>query len=110
MWAVYDYFHDDTKIICEYQPLTRATSVMWGSDLFLLYEDIKDWNPNSGSVASWKPPGKEMHLLGNMLRGHTIFPPEDLLDAVTQDQDSNNAVEEDDGNQHAAESAGGSAA
>ena len=110
IWALYDYHHDSDKPICEYKPMTRAKSVMWGSDLILLYEDIKDWDPNSGSVTPWKPPGQEMYGLGNMVRGHTVFPPEDLLDAVTQDQDDNNTVEEREGNEHVAEIEGGSAA
>ena len=108
MWAVYDYFHDSNKIICEYAPMTRARSVMWGSDLILLYEDIKDWHPHDGSVTPWKSPGKEMYALGNMLRGHTVFPPEELLEAVTQDQESNDAVEEAGDSKYTAEIAEGS--
>ena len=110
MWALYDYYHDQDKPICEYAPMTRAESVMWGSDLILLYEDIKDWHPDNGSVTPWMSPGKEMYALGNMVRAHTVFPPEDLLDAVTQDEDSNNAVEEGDEDEYAAEVAEGNAA
>ena len=83
---------------------------MWGSDLILLYEDIRDWDSDRGSVTPWEPPGKEMYALGNMLRGHTVFPPEDLLDAVTQDQDSDNAAEGGEDDEHATEIVGGSAA
>ena len=96
MWALYDYYHDQDKPICEYMPMTRAESVMWGSDLILLFEDIKDWHPDSGSVTPWVSPGKEMYALGNMVRAYTVLPPEEFLDAVTQDQDSDNAVEEGD--------------
>ena len=110
MWAVYDYYHDSDKPICEYKPMTRANSVMWGSDLILLYEDIKDWDSDSGSVTPWKSRGKEMYALGNMVRGHTVFPPEDLLDAVTQDQEGSDAVEEGDDNEHAVEIGGEKAA
>ena len=110
MWAVYDYHHDSDKPICEYKPMTRAKSVMSGGDLILLYEDIKDWDSDSGSVTPWKSPGKETYALGNMLRGHTVFPPEDLLDAVTQDQESDDAVAEGDNDERTVETAGGSAA
>ena len=110
MWAVYDYYYDHRKLICEYKPITRAQSVMWGSDLILLYEDINDWHPDGVSVTPWKLPEKEMYALGNMTRGHTVFPPEDLMDAVMQYEDNDDAAEEGDDNEHATEIAGGSAA
>ena len=110
MWAVYDYYHDDYKPICKYMPMTRVPSIMWDSDLILLYEDIKDWHPDSGSVTPWISPGKEMYMLGNMVRSHIVFPPEDLIDAVMQYEDSDKTVEEGDDNAHAAETAGGKSA
>lgn len=109
MWAVYDYYYDSHKPISEYKPMTRAESVMWGSDLILLYEDINDWYPGGVSVTPWRLPEKEMYALGNMVRGHTVFPPEDLMDAVMQYEDSDNAIEEG-GSEHTAKIAGGSAA
>ncbi|KAL8919374.1 MAG: hypothetical protein Q9208_006827 [Pyrenodesmia sp. 3 TL-2023] len=95
IWLMYDYVVDcdielqntiavyDDSIIGEANPeLTKAESLLRGSDIMLLYRDITDWVPNASTYGTADV--TEKCLLGPSTRAFSCAPPKCLFDNIGQ--------------------------
>ncbi|KAL8901820.1 MAG: hypothetical protein Q9207_005012 [Kuettlingeria erythrocarpa] len=93
IWLMYDYVdcdleiqnttavYDDSIIGEAASELTKAESLLGGSDIMLLYRDITDWVPNATTYGTVDV--TEKRLLGPSTRAFTCTPPKHLLDNIS---------------------------